>query len=134
MKRLLITFAAFAIAANAHAAEKTLPFNLVPGSCSAPIQIVFNKPVTLSGGNTAANNRGVAQVTIVHSGKVLTWAGLDLNHGLEGGFQVGAPGMTVAWLDFHEHVAVMTAASAHIEICNSSDNDANATGNLTLLY
>src|SRR4051794_8010988 len=89
--------------------RKDNPIDLVPGSCGAPIQIVFNKPVTLSGGNTATDNRGVAHVTLLHSGKTLTWAGLDLGGGLEGGFQVCGAGLTVAWLDFHQHVAVTTA-------------------------
>src|SRR5436309_7057729 len=57
-KMILAAGATFALAASAHAAQKTVAFNVAPGSCGAPIAVpANNRPVILAGTNTQQTDR-----------------------------------------------------------------------------
>jgi hypothetical protein len=79
---ILAAGATFALAASAHAAQKTVAFNVAPGSCGAPIAVpANNRPVILAGTNTQQTDRGEGQVTLLRAlhmwlrsvGPELTW-------------------------------------------------------------
>jgi len=131
---------AFAFAAVSVAADETkTSYNLLPGTCTKPIAIpVNNAPVLMMGNSITANDRESAMVTITRANAnqptpLLSWAGTDFSVGTERGFAAG-PGTIIMNLDSVPYISVQTAASTHIQVCNSSSNPGNGVGYLTFIY
>ena len=136
----LIALAAFAalLTTAAHADTTTTSFNLAPGACGSPIAVpVNNKPVIIAGANIQTGDRGTGLVSLIrangYNNPLLLWSGTDFSIGVENSLAAG-PGTRIMNLDAAGHVMLQSAASTHIQVCNSSDNSANAVGYLTFTY
>ncbi|HEY4114132.1 MAG TPA: hypothetical protein VGM17_08735 [Rhizomicrobium sp.] len=130
-----------AMTAWAQADETTIGYNQAPGTCTKPIAIpANNKPVLILGAQINGGDRGTGQVTLIRTGtganQILYWSGYDGYHGLETGFAyAGGVGYRLMYLDGGGYVDVESAASTHIQVCNSSSNAAgDAAGYLTFMY
>jgi len=132
--------AAFAalITTAAHADTTTLSFNVAPGACGAPIAVpANNKPVIIAGANMQNTDRGTGMVSLIRANgfnnPLLLWAGTDYAVGVEKDGAVNA-GRLIMYLDAEQLVMLQSAASTHIQVCNSPSNSLNALGYLTFTY
>ena len=119
--------------------ETKTSFNVAPGACTNPIAIPANNtPVLMMGNSITYDDRESALVTITRAYKfqpypVLTWAGTDFFIGTEKGFAFD-PGIIIMYLDTPGYIYVQSAASTHVQVCNSSKDTKNGIGYLTFIY
>jgi hypothetical protein len=132
--------AALALAGSARADEETIGYNLARGTCTKPIAVPANlKPVILAGTTIQQGDGGDGQVTLLRYNNAtpnyLLWTGMDHYQGVDVGTATTGSAV-IMYLDAVGYVTVQSAASTHIQVCNSGSNDGgpNAVGYLTFFY
>ncbi len=114
--------AAMTFAVMAHAAEKSVTYNLAAGASSKPITPVANKPVLVIGAQTVEGNVGSSEVTIVNSNPgdtELVWSGLESDGGgPTSGFN-SVPGTHIIFIDFGHCVDLEVNNSTSFKVVNT---------------
>ncbi len=133
------TLSALALAQSAAADEKIVPYNVGPGgACSLPINIpANNKGVFIIGTSITPGDPGQGHISLLRTtgtDQALSWSGADFFNGPIRGFALGTETTAMMSLDYSGLVNLLTAPSAHLQVCNAKGATARAIGYLTFMY
>lgn len=135
----VVIFSALAFAQSAAADEKIVPYNVAPGeTCTPPITVpANNKGVFIVGTSITPGDPGQGHISLLRttgSDQSLSWSGADFFDGPIRGFALGTVTTRMMSLDYSGLVNLLTAPSAHLQVCNAKGATVRAIGYLTFMY
>ena len=124
-------------AGSAAANEIQVPFSLVAGATSGPINVpAINTPISVTCVQNAAGHRGAGQMTLLRVGppSALVWVGFDWasNNGVAATASQGSsatPGTNMLWCDFNKFVGIEVQSATAIQVKNSLSGPATGVIN-----